>query len=802
MKTYILIITLIFCVTCVFAQGLRLVGVSFNGESLLLQPLENNKWHTIEVKYENKGNTSVVTNCFFGFAKNYSTLMSDFLIKYNNQDKKITIIKHGYWNDPETEGFAGENKVIENDLASVDLENTKVFVDKDNITVIYKIKFKETFKGSLSAFLYTETISRDNTGFVNTGNVLIGNLKSLEKTYVNTMPKEWTNSLKPKGGTLLHFADRKKTDYVIVIPKNPKDIEKKAAATLSYYFNYISGADFKIVKDDKFIGKNFISIGQTKQLINSKSKWKNSDLLNEGYALDVIDNNMFLYGGRTRGLLDGLYSLLEEDLGCRWYDKNFNYLPKMPDFKFKITPRKYIPILDLRDICMAESWDSDWSLKNKTNSPFARIPKQLGGSIKYCNMVHTYAIYFPPEKYFATHPEYYSLINGVRTHSQLCNTNPEVIKLIIEKTKEMFRKDPDATITSVSPNDGRGFCDCPNCKKLDEENGGRSGSYFYLVNKVAEGIKKEFPDKKILALAYLDYANPPTNMKIADNVVVQLCTDSHAWKYQFCFVTESDQFQNYMKKWGRSGTSIFVWDYVIDYVHPLVPMANMPVVADNLRFYIKNNAKGIMFEANSSSYGNDMAEMRDWVWAKQMWNPSLDTKTLMKDFIYGYYRESAKPIWDYQMMQWNYWEKYHKLPHKCGEKSDNPLLNNLMCSYDPDGPMFTKEFMDNFWKDIIVAEKQAKTEDTKWRVKKIKSSLLYLELAQNVGYLTEFGAFVPGKEFKDGKLNNKEKYISYYNELKEIMKYHNIERLSGINASSGIISRWEAAFGLEDSQNK
>lgn len=82
-----------------------------------------------------------------------------------------------------------------------------------------------------------------------------------------------------------------------------------------------------------------------------------------------------------------------------------------------------------------------------------------------------------------------------------------------------------------------------------------------------------------------------------------------------------------------------------------------------------------------------------------------------------------------------------------------------MCSYDPDGPMFTKEFMNNSWKDITEAEKLAKAEDTKWRVKKIKASLLYLELAQNVGYLTEFGAFVPGKEFKNGKLNNRKIYF-------------------------------------------
>jgi len=794
MKFLICVFAFLLSVTCVFAQGLRLVSVSFNGQPELVQPLENNKWHVVEAKYESKGNTNSITNCFFGLAKSGAGVTTDLLMKYNNQDKKITIVKHGTWNEPEMAGLPGEKKVIENDFALVDLEKTKVFVTKDDITVTYRLKLKDTFKGSFSAFMYTETTDGNSTGFVNMGAAPVGDPKDFEGSYVSSMPKEWKNSLKPKGGVVLNLASNKKTNYKIVIPANAKIKEQKAASDIARYFGNISGATFKIVKDNEFKGGKFISIGATKQLASSTSKWKNSDLKAEGYAIDIINGNLYLYGGRTRGLLDGIYSMLEEDLGCRWYTNSFQYIPKMSSFKVSIAPRKYLPALDLRDPYVFESWDSDWSLKNRTNAPNATIPVSYGGSIKYHFLVHTYATYFPANVYFKDHPEYYSLINGVRTPVQLCNTNPDVVRLSIEKTKQIFRDDPSATITSISPNDGRGFCDCPNCKALDDANGGRSGSYFYLVNKVAEGIKDEFPDKKILALAYLDYANPPTNMKIDDNVVVQLCTDAHAWKYQFCFTTESNDFQNYMKKWGASGAGIFIWDYVTDYVHMLVPMANMPVVADNIRFYIKNNAKGVMLQGTYMSNAGDMADMRSWVWAKQLWDPSLDTKTLMKDFIYGYYQECAKPMWDYQMMQWNYWEKYHAMPHKPGEKSDNPLLNNLMCSYAPDGPMFTKEFMDNFWKDITTAEKLAKTDDMKWRIKKVKASLLYLELAQNVGYMTEFRDFKPGKEFKNGKLNNKAKYVAYYKEFKEIIDHCRIVAVSEQNDLSKILAKWDAAF--------
>jgi len=775
-----------------FAQNIRCVGITFNGETDLFSPLESEKWQNIECTYEYKSKTDLISACTLVISRQ-NNLINGFAVSYAKNTNQIKIVEHGGWMGIAASGTLGESKIIENDQAYIDCGKTTVKQTKDNIIVNFKVKFKENFNGKLLSYLYVDATDGKYNGFTFINSVPIGDKKLFLDEVYRTMPKSWTNSLKPKGGKSVTFASNKKANYTIVIPNNPKIKEKKAAYDLAKYLNLISGAKFDIIEENKYVKGNFISIGGTKLLAKSSSKYKKDNLFTEGYVVDIINNNIYFYGGSGRGLIDGIYSVLEEDLGCRWYtSENREYVPTMAKFTVSITPRKYLPILDLRDPYVYEAWDPTWSLRNRTNSPNATIPVSLGGSIKYYLLVHTYAWYFPAEEYFKDHPEYYSLINGVRVPVQLCNTNPEVIKIMIEKTKEIFRNNPDATITSVSPNDGRGFCDCPNCKKLDNENGGRSGSYFYLVNKVAEGIKDEFPNKRILALSYLDYANPPTNMKIADNVVVQLCTDSHAWPYQFCFTTESDVFQNYMKKWGKSGAGIFIWDYVVSYVHMLMPLPNMPVIADNMRFYEKNNAKGIMLQGSCYSAGGDMSDMRAWVWAKQMWNPSLDTKTLMKDFIYGNYGECARPIWDYQMMIWNYWETNHKVPHKPGVKSDAVILNMDLCT--PESPMVNKEFKDKFWKYITEAEKLAKTKDALWRVKKIKASLLYIELAQNVGYMTEFRDFKPGKEFKNGKLNNKEKYEAYYKELREISDHWKITNYSEQNDQSKIFEKWESVF--------
>ncbi|MBP8954294.1 MAG: hypothetical protein KBI47_17995, partial [Armatimonadetes bacterium] len=116
----------------------------------------------------------------------------------------------------------------------------------------------------------------------------------------------------------------------------------------------------------------------------------------------------------------------------------------------------------------------------------------------------------------------------------------------------------------------------------------------------------------------------------------------------------------------------------------------------------------------------------------------------MRDFVFGHYKESAQPIWDLQMMMWDYWRKWHKLPHKCGVASSNPLLNNLQCSYAPDGPMFTSDFMQAMRGCLTQAERLAASDVIRDRVERAKLPLLYLELSQKLGYYTEFGDFSYG----------------------------------------------------------
>ena len=797
--------TMIFCffvclAPCIGAQRLfadtpKTMGVIVNGQDTeTAELLAADQWHTITAKYQYADDFSLLTNTYLVLCKG-SDQLSGFDIGYHLPTNQLAIVKHGSWNTTEAAGRPGESgKILENDQGYLDCENSKVVKTADVIAVTYRVKFKkEILKGLCNVFLYVEDKNRCHDGFNNVGAIIIDTDAAIYRT---DMPKQWENTLKPTGKASenLLLADGGKTDYIVAIPKNAKEIETKAARDIAQYFKLISGAAFSIVSEDSPAAKDrpFVSIGRTQLLEQSACNWKNTKLAAEAYAIEVVGKNVFIYGSVGRGLMHGVYSLLEEDLGCRWYSPNSVDTPKMEKFAVRLVSRNFTPVLELRDPHIYKIQDSNWSLRNKTNTPLSQVPMVWGGSIRYHYMGHTYAIYFPTQEYFAQHPEYYALVNGKRQPSQLCHTNEDVIRLSIEKTCKIFRDNPAVTVTAIGPNDGRGFCDCPNCKKLDDENGGRAGSFFYHVNRIAEGVKKEFPNNHLISLAYLDYAKPPVKLKVDPYIIIQLCTDSHAWKYQFCNIWESEEFQNWLKAWHAVNAKIYIWDYTTDYVHFLVPMANWAVVADNTRFNIKNGATGIMYESEA----NDIDEMRGWVWAKQLWNPVLDTKTLLKDFVFGYYKESAQPIWDYEMMMWDFWERWHKVPHKCGAPSDNPLLNNLHCSYAPDGPMFSPEFMTKMRAYFSEAEKLAKSEDVLARVKKAKISLLYLELAQNLGYYTEFGDFKYGKSLRESHAK-KELFKQYLDEFIDLCKKNNLSMFGIPITLEKLTAKWQECIDID-----
>jgi hypothetical protein len=170
---------------------------------------------------------------------------------------------------------------------------------------------------------------------------------------------QWTNSLKPAGPAddEVKLVTTGNPVCTIQIGTQSSEHEKKAAEELQHWIKEITAVTLEITTKGT----------STKVRIASEPQ-----LGDEGYRIAIENGNLILAGGAGRGVVNAVYALLEEDLGCRFYTSESIRLPKSDSLSVRPVGRTYIPRLKLRDPFYKVAFDADWSLRNRTNSPSAR----------------------------------------------------------------------------------------------------------------------------------------------------------------------------------------------------------------------------------------------------------------------------------------------------------------------------------------------------------------------------------------------------------------------------------------------
>lgn len=548
--------------------------------------------------------------------------------------------------------------------------------------------------------------------------------------------ERWQNALKPKaaGGELLVLSNGGRTAYVVVVPEKATDIEMHAAEELSRWLGEITGAVFGIVGDDQSPIDTEICLGRTNR--HNKNAVPGYD----GYAIKQVGERLLISGGTGRGLVNGVMALLEEDIGCRWYTHASKRIPLEPSLSFAPVSRIYTPQLQLRDPFYYVSFDGAWSLLNRTNAPDAIVSEGYGGHIAYAGsgncrehsskglFVHSYHTLVDPEETFDDHPDYWMLDEeGNRKKHQLCETHPDVHRLVTQSVRRYLRESPRARLLSVSKMDGGGTCLCERCRKLNTEEGSDAASLLTLVNHVADEIADEFPDVTITTLAYLETVPLPKTIRPRPNVGIRLCNDKCSWPHPFKPVREFSELVEITKQWAAVCRKLYIWDYNANFSHYCVPMPNFSVMADNIRFWIEHHAEGVMTQGAYQSGGAERDWMRSWVLAKLMWDPTLDVYELMQDFIWGVFGDAAPAMAAYNDLLEGQWHRY-------GEQLDG-IKQGIR--YGMDVCFLTDGFVEQADKMFDAAFDAVRDEVTRRRLEREYLALLYVKIEQWEGDLTD-----------------------------------------------------------------
>lgn len=553
----------------------------------------------------------------------------------------------------------------------------------------------------------------------------------------------------------LVITDKGKSDYSIVVAPAADSLTVIAAERLQSYIKRISGAELPVIttaqvaKDAKIITVGANDLADTAGLAIDA-------LGRDGFAIRTQKSGAInIISATPRGALNGVYTLLDNYFGCRKYSAAVEVIPSNPTLKIPSgVMDRQVPVITFRDAHYRGTNDKayiDWhKLSHDTT----------GNKPDWGLWCHSFEVLVPPAQYLAAHPEYYSLVKGVRVPSQLCLSNPEVLEIACRNLAVMMAANPEASCWSVSSNDNFDYCQCEACAAIDSIEGSATGSVIRFVNAVAE----RFPDKTISTLAYQYSRAAPKVTRPNKNVNIMFCSIECNRNEPIASDPTSKSFRYDMEQWAKLTDNILVWDYIIQFKNLVSPFPNLHVLQPNIQYFVDNNVVALFEQGNRES-GGEFADLRAYMISKLLWNPNLNVDSLITDFTNGYYGDAGVHIKDY----------ISTLTANMTASGDELRIFGSPC--DAVGSYLSPEKMAAYQAIFDSAEASvASNPDYLYRVQVARQPLYYAELEQ--ACLDPYAA--NGIYIKDnnGKWQVNPKYTAKLEQFVALCKKEGVSRLS------------------------
>ena len=356
-----------------------------------------------------------------------------------------------------------------------------------------------------------------------------------------------------------------------------------------------------------------------------------ASLEQDSYKIEVTENGMTVTGDKN-GVLYGVYNFLEKYAGIRFFTPTLEICPKGEITLPMGEILSHTPAMKARRLtwhCIASS--PEWCVKHGINFG-VNIPEELGGQrLNYGKLfVHTINILAEttyPYPAYGTNP---------------CVTDPTVLATVIKNVRKALEENPAINILSVSQNDFEGWCHCPNCRKIEEEEGSPAGPLLRFVNAVAEDLEKDYPNVIVDTLAYKYTQTTPKITKPHKNVCIRLCSINccftHPLENKDC--PRSQKFYNDIVEWGKICDKLHIWDYTTNFHYYISTFPNFGVLHKNMKFFAENNVVSMFPQGNGQGVSGEFGEVRAYLLAKLMWDPYMDEETYyrhMDEFLEAYY---------------------------------------------------------------------------------------------------------------------------------------------------------------------
>lgn len=436
------------------------------------------------------------------------------------------------------------------------------------------------------------------------------------------------------------------SEAVIATHENASITDKYAADRLKYYLDEITDRDIEIVTEDKN-ARHRIFVGTAPEA---------SSLTDGSYTITSTSDEITISGSGNKGAINGIYRFLEEFCGCHWYESEVIVVPENENLTVpEGIDIEYTPFFEYTETDTMSSRDPEFSLANGlTGGIYKKLTPEQGGTVGYIGgSSHTLVNQFcKPSDYFDSHPEYFALVDGQRTGTQLCLTNEDVKDIVTSEALALLEEkhNPDAAvqILSITQADNGYYCQCENCKTLDDANGSPSGTMLTFVNEIAKRIKSsgDYDNIAFDTFAYQYTRKAPSQVVPREDVIVRLCS------IECCFGHTLDDpdcenntaFMNDLSEWSKICNRLYIWNYNLNCDESINIYANFGTMQRNTQIFYEHNVKGIYQQGvyYISESDGEFGEMKTYLLSKLMQNPYLDFDAEMLGYMNAVYGPGGK----------------------------------------------------------------------------------------------------------------------------------------------------------------
>jgi hypothetical protein len=413
--------------------------------------------------------------------------------------------------------------------------------------------------------------------------------------------------------------------------------EARAAQLLAEWIKKITGAELPIAGEAGagttpiYVGKAAVQAGLKLDDIVSPSR--------EGLRISA-DAKRVLIGGQTdEATLKAVCRFLEE-LGCRYFmdgaiGEVYPHTKTLAVGPLAITEKPGLIGRNPKGPSWAATAWKSWN--------------GAGGDM--VGHAHSWGGYVSPAL-FDQHPDWFAMGADGQRHAGgwLCTSNPELRKHFAANVIAAI--EAGTRHPSISPTDGRGYCQCPACKAQDDPKSlepstntvAITNRYTDFFDDIGRRVAAVHPDSVLGFYCYADYTQPPTNgRKLSPNLCAVIAPIRYCRLHEIGHAgcAGREQQVEMTEGWAAVASRLGYYNYMYNLADGTLPFFKFTACKKEFPYLASKGLSYMTIEmlSNWHIYGPQM-----YLSLRLAYDPGANADAIMEDYWQKFYGPKAGPF--------------------------------------------------------------------------------------------------------------------------------------------------------------